>query len=60
MSEVEYGHQATAVGTAITRLHRDYYGRGATITRTIRQRNFIAALRDAPPAPPLTRREVSP
>jgi uncharacterized protein YbcI len=33
--------QATAVGNAITRLHRDFYGRGATTTRTVWQRNFI-------------------
>jgi uncharacterized protein YbcI len=35
--------QATAVGHAITRLHRDYYGRGATTTRTVYQRNFLVA-----------------
>lgn len=45
MSEVgELGHQAVAVGNAITRLHRDYYGRGATTTRTIWQRNFIGVV----------------
>ena len=45
MSEVsEHGRQATAVGNAITRLHRDHYGRGATTTRTIWQRNFIGVV----------------
>jgi uncharacterized protein YbcI len=33
--------QATAVGNAITKLHREYYGRGATTTRTVFQRNFL-------------------
>jgi uncharacterized protein YbcI len=33
--------QATAIGNAITRLHREFYGRGATTTRTVWQRNFI-------------------
>ena len=37
----ERGRQATAVGTAITRLHREHYGRGATVTRTVFQRNYI-------------------
>ena len=37
----ERARQATAVGNAITRLHRDYYGRGATTTRTLYQRNYI-------------------
>lgn len=37
----ERARQATAVGNAITRLHREHYGRGATITRTMYQRNHI-------------------
>jgi uncharacterized protein YbcI len=37
------GRQASAVGTAITRLHREHYGRGATVTRTVFQRNYIIA-----------------
>ena len=37
----ERARQATAVGNAVTRLHRDHYGRGATTTRTIYQRNQI-------------------
>jgi uncharacterized protein YbcI len=39
----DLGRQATAVGNAITRLHRDRYGRGATTTRTVMQRNHIVA-----------------
>ncbi len=39
----QQGRQATAIGNAITRLHRDHYGRGATTTRTIMQRNYVAA-----------------
>jgi uncharacterized protein YbcI len=39
----ERGRQASAVGTAITRLHREHYGRGATITRTVFQSNYIIA-----------------
>jgi uncharacterized protein YbcI len=31
--------QATALGNAITRLHREHYGRGATTTRTVLSRN---------------------
>jgi hypothetical protein len=37
----EQARQATAVGNAITRLHREHYGCGATTTRTIYQRNHI-------------------
>lgn len=37
----ERARQATAVGNAITRLHRDHYGRGATATRTMYQRNHL-------------------
>jgi len=36
-------HQATAIGNAITRLHRDRFGRGATTTRTVFQRNHVVA-----------------
>jgi len=43
----QQARQATAIGNAITRLHRDHYGRGATTTRTILQRNYaIAFLED--------------
>jgi Na+-translocating membrane potential-generating system (MpsC) len=33
--------QLSAISNAITRLHRDHYGRGATTVRTIMQRNFV-------------------
>jgi uncharacterized protein YbcI len=35
--------QATAIGIAVTRLHRDRYGRGATTTRTVFQRDHVVA-----------------
>ena len=37
----ERGRQSAAISNAITRLHREHYGRGATTTRTIIQRNFV-------------------
>lgn len=37
----ERGRHAAAVSNAITRLHREHYGRGASTTRTIIQRNFV-------------------
>jgi uncharacterized protein YbcI len=37
----ERAREATAIGNAITKLHREYYGRGATTTRTVFQRNFV-------------------
>jgi uncharacterized protein YbcI len=37
----ERGRQAASISNAITRLHRDHYGRGATTARTILQRNFV-------------------
>jgi uncharacterized protein YbcI len=37
----EHARQSTAIGNAITRLHREHYGRGATITRTVFQRNHV-------------------
>jgi uncharacterized protein YbcI len=39
----ERSRQATAIGNAITRLHRERYGRGATTTRTIFQGNRVIA-----------------
>jgi uncharacterized protein YbcI len=41
VTAVEPARHAAAVGNAITRLHRENYGRGATTTRTIMQRNFV-------------------
>ena len=44
MSEyADHARQAAAIGNAITRLHRERYGRGATTTRTIFQRNHVVA-----------------
>src|SRR3954447_23417588 len=37
----EHARQAAAAGAAITRLHRDHYGRGATTTRVVYQRNYL-------------------
>ena len=37
----ERSRQAIAVGNAVTRLHRDRYGRGATTTRTVFHGNRI-------------------
>jgi uncharacterized protein YbcI len=37
----ERGRQAASVSNAITRLHREHYGRGASTTRTIIQRNYV-------------------
>jgi uncharacterized protein YbcI len=42
----DQGRHGTAIGNAITRLHREHYGRGATSTRTVMQRNFVAVLLD--------------
>ena len=39
----EHARVATAIGNAVSRLHRDHYGRGATITRTIINRNHVIA-----------------
>ena len=38
---LEQGRRATAISNAITRLHRAHYGRGATVARTVMQRNYI-------------------
>ena len=44
MSEYsDQARQAAAIGNAITRLHRERYGRGATTTRTVFQRNHVVA-----------------
>jgi uncharacterized protein YbcI len=46
-SEVsDRGRQAALISNAITRLHRDHYGRGATTTRTIMQRNYVVCFLD--------------
>jgi len=40
-AQPERGSHATAIGNAITRLHREHYGRGATVTRTVLNRNYV-------------------
>lgn len=37
----DQGRQAVAVGNAISRLHREHYGRGATTVRTVIQRDHV-------------------
>ena len=37
---------ALAISNAITRLHREHYGRGPTSARTIIQRNYVACFLD--------------
>ena len=39
----DHAHQALAIGNEITRLHREHYGRGASTTRTVFQRNYVAS-----------------
>lgn len=39
--KLNHASAVTAVGTAVTRLHREHYGRGATYTRVVHQRNYI-------------------
>jgi uncharacterized protein YbcI len=35
------GRHASAISTAVSKLHREHYGRGATIARTVIQRNYV-------------------
>jgi uncharacterized protein YbcI len=42
----ERGRAAAMISNAITRLHREHYGRGATTTRTIIQRNYVVCFMD--------------
>jgi len=42
----ERGRQSAAISNAIARLHREHYGRGATTTRTIIQRNYVVCFLD--------------
>lgn len=42
----ERGRQAAAISNAITRMHREHYGRGASTTRTIIQRNYVVCFLD--------------
>jgi uncharacterized protein YbcI len=46
-SEVsDRGRQAASISNAITRLHREHYGRGANTARTIIQRNYVVCFLD--------------
>jgi uncharacterized protein YbcI len=36
------GQRARAISDGIQRLHREFYGRGATIARTVMQRDYVA------------------
>jgi uncharacterized protein YbcI len=38
--------RASTISTAITRLHRDHYGRGATTARTIIHRDYVVTFLD--------------
>jgi uncharacterized protein YbcI len=40
------GRRALAISNAITRLHHEYYGRGANHARTIIQRNYVVTFLD--------------
>jgi uncharacterized protein YbcI len=40
------GHRATAISNAIVRLHREFYGRGATSARTVVQRDYVITFLD--------------
>jgi uncharacterized protein YbcI len=40
------GRQTASISNAITRLHRDHYGRGPTTARTIIQRNYVVCFLD--------------
>jgi uncharacterized protein YbcI len=39
----QQGRRAAAISNAITRLHREYHGRGATSTRTVIDRDYVIA-----------------
>jgi uncharacterized protein YbcI len=42
----EHTHGALAISNAITRLHREHYGRGPDSARTVIQRNYIVCFID--------------
>lgn len=44
--EANRARQALEVGNMVTRLHREHYGRGATTTRTLYQRNKLVSFLD--------------
>jgi uncharacterized protein YbcI len=41
--KAQVGAEALAIGTAISRLHREHFGRGATTARTVYQRDYVIA-----------------
>ena len=41
MEQNDLGRRADAISSAISRLHRQYYGRGATRTRTVLDREYV-------------------
>jgi uncharacterized protein YbcI len=45
-SQPDVGPRPAAISNAITRLHREYYGRGATTARTLIQRDYVAVFMD--------------
>jgi uncharacterized protein YbcI len=42
----EAGHRAAAAANAISRLHREHYGRGAVASREVVQRNYVIVFMD--------------
>ncbi|HZD87337.1 MAG TPA: DUF2294 domain-containing protein [Gaiellaceae bacterium] len=46
VSPPQRGSGALAISNAITRLHREHYGRGPTSARTIVQRNYVVCFLD--------------
>jgi uncharacterized protein YbcI len=44
MATDQVRQHASAIGTAISRMHRDHYGRGATTTRTTIVRGMVTVL----------------
>jgi uncharacterized protein YbcI len=42
----DHGRRAAAVSNAISRLHREHYGRGANSTQTVIQRNYVVVFLD--------------
>jgi uncharacterized protein YbcI len=45
-TSAEVGHRAAAAANAISRLHREHYGRGAVTSRAVVQRNYVIVFMD--------------
>jgi uncharacterized protein YbcI len=45
-TSAEAGHRAAAAANAISRLHREHYGRGAVTSRAVVQRNYVIVFMD--------------